>query len=87
MVKAGTLDKHGRKIEGVTPQTWDKSYVDYSAGGEVRGELITVRPFPPYSLPARTSRGSTFLFRSSFIDSAHRLYLCRPRCFDNGDAG
>ena len=45
MVKAGTLDKHGRKIEGVTPQTWEKSYVDYSAeGGEVRGELIGVSP-------------------------------------------
>lgn len=43
MVKAGTLDKHGRKIDGVTPVAWDKSYVDYSAAGEeVRGELITV---------------------------------------------
>ncbi|CDZ96703.1 centromere microtubule binding protein cbf5 [Phaffia rhodozyma] len=45
MVKAGTLDKHGRKIAGVTPPIWDKSYVDYSAeGDEVRGELITTQP-------------------------------------------
>lgn len=50
MVKAGTLDKHGRKIDGVTPAAWDKSYVDYSASGEeVRGELIGVRPPCPPS--------------------------------------
>lgn len=48
MVKAGTLDKHGRKIEGVTPAAWDKSYVDYSAQGEeVRGELIATQPPAP----------------------------------------
>lgn len=46
MVKAGSLDKHGRKIEGVTPAAWDKSYVDYSATGEeVRGELVGVSFF------------------------------------------
>ncbi|KDN37206.1 putative rRNA pseudouridine synthase [Tilletiaria anomala UBC 951] len=31
MVKDGKLDKHGRAIEGVTPATWTKGYVDYGA--------------------------------------------------------
>lgn len=30
MVKDGKLDKHGRSIQGVTPATWSKEYVDYS---------------------------------------------------------
>lgn len=31
MVKDGKLDKHGRNIDGVTPQTWTTGYTDYSA--------------------------------------------------------
>ncbi|KAG8688303.1 centromere/microtubule-binding protein cbf5, partial [Ceratobasidium sp. 423] len=30
MVKDGKLDKHGRAIQGVTPASWTKEYVDYS---------------------------------------------------------
>lgn len=30
MVKDGKLDKHGRDIDGVTPQSWKEEYVDYS---------------------------------------------------------
>lgn len=31
MVKDGKLDKHGRNIDGVTPQNWKEDYVDYSS--------------------------------------------------------
>jgi H/ACA ribonucleoprotein complex subunit 4 len=62
MVKAGTLDKHGRKIEGVTPAAWDKSYVDYSAQGEeVRGELIAVSPCPRLMSELLMTASLTFL--------------------------
>lgn len=30
LVKDGKLDKHGHEIEGVTPESWTKGYVDYS---------------------------------------------------------
>jgi H/ACA ribonucleoprotein complex subunit 4 len=30
MVKDGKLDKHGREIDGVTPQSWKAEYTDYS---------------------------------------------------------
>ncbi|KAB5596184.1 Centromere/microtubule-binding protein cbf5 [Ceratobasidium theobromae] len=30
MVKDGKLDKHGRAIQGVTPASWTKEYVDYT---------------------------------------------------------
>ncbi|BEI86691.1 hypothetical protein CcaverHIS002_0700370 [Cutaneotrichosporon cavernicola] len=30
MIKAGELDKYGKKIDGVTPQNWNKSYIDYN---------------------------------------------------------
>ncbi|EKC98182.1 centromere/microtubule binding protein cbf5 [Trichosporon asahii var. asahii CBS 8904] len=29
MIKAGALDKHGKTIDGVTPDSWKKNYVDY----------------------------------------------------------
>lgn len=44
MVKAGKLDKHGRNIDGVTPDTWKKDYVDYSVQG---GEAATIPTQPP----------------------------------------
>ncbi|PWN87675.1 putative rRNA pseudouridine synthase [Acaromyces ingoldii] len=31
MVKDGKLDKHGRTIDGVTPQNWKDDYIDYSS--------------------------------------------------------
>lgn len=31
MVKDGKLDKHGRAVDGVTPESWKKEYVDYTA--------------------------------------------------------
>ncbi|KAJ9476473.1 H/ACA ribonucleoprotein complex subunit CBF5 [Pseudozyma hubeiensis] len=30
MIKTGKLDKHGKAINGVTPDKWNKEYVDYS---------------------------------------------------------
>jgi len=44
MVKAGKLDKHGRNIDGVTPETWKKDYIDYSVQG---GESATIPTQPP----------------------------------------
>jgi len=42
MIKSGSLDKYGKKIEGVTPDTWSKTYVDYNAAdGEVPATLPT----------------------------------------------
>jgi len=43
MVKGGQLDKFGKKIEGVTPQNWSQSYVDYN---EVEGQegLVSTQP-------------------------------------------
>lgn len=44
MVKGGQLDKFGKKIEGVTPQNWSQSYVDYN---EVEGQEGLVATQPP----------------------------------------
>lgn len=44
MVKGGQLDKFGKKIEGVTPQNWSQSYVDYN---EVEGQEGLVSTQPP----------------------------------------
>ena len=46
MVKGGQLDKFGKKIEGVTPQNWSQSYVDYN---EVEGQegLVSTQPAAP----------------------------------------
>ena len=38
MIKDGKLGKHGKKIEGVTPNEWSKDYVDYTRD-QVRGSL------------------------------------------------
>jgi len=51
MVKEGKLDKHGRNIDGVTPQTWKKDYVDYSVQG---GESATIPTQPPAPAKAET---------------------------------
>lgn len=49
MIKKGELDKYGKTVEGKTPETWNKTYVDYndpnaenvvSAGGN----LIATQP-------------------------------------------
>jgi H/ACA ribonucleoprotein complex subunit 4 len=44
MVKAGSLDKHGKKIDGVTPDTWSKTYVDYNADEEETPATIPTQP-------------------------------------------
>jgi H/ACA ribonucleoprotein complex subunit 4 len=44
MVKDGKLDKHGRAIQGVTPASWTKDYVDYSVPQD--GEPISVSVAP-----------------------------------------
>jgi H/ACA ribonucleoprotein complex subunit 4 len=44
LVKAGKLDKHGRKIDGVTPVEWTKGYVDYSAGQQQNGAPVNTSP-------------------------------------------
>ncbi|CDU23316.1 probable CBF5-Centromere Binding Factor / putative rRNA pseuduridine synthase [Sporisorium scitamineum] len=35
MIKTGKLDKHGKAINGVTPDKWKKEYVDYSADAAI----------------------------------------------------
>lgn len=45
MVKAGSLDKYGKKIAGVTPENWSKSYVDYAEGeGAEPAALVATQP-------------------------------------------
>lgn len=46
MVKGGQLDKFGKKIEGVTPQNWSQSYVDYNEV-EAQGQEGLVSTQPP----------------------------------------
>jgi H/ACA ribonucleoprotein complex subunit 4 len=43
MVKAGELDKYGKKIDGVTPQTWSKGYVDYNEPAP-EGQILPAQP-------------------------------------------
>lgn len=53
MVKDGKLDKHGRSIQGVTPATWSKEYVDYSVPQDE--DAIPTQPPPaPAAVPAAT---------------------------------
>lgn len=49
MVKAGELDKYGKKIDGVTPQTWSKTYVDYNAENGEEGTPATLPTQPEAS--------------------------------------
>ena len=42
LVKEGKLDKHGHEIEGVTPEKWSKSYVDYSKAEAENAAVETV---------------------------------------------
>jgi len=44
MVKKGELDKFGKKIDGVTPATWSKSYVDYNESEAQEGGLVATQP-------------------------------------------
>ncbi|CAE6526157.1 unnamed protein product [Rhizoctonia solani] len=52
MVKDGKLDKHGRAIQGVTPASWNKEYVDYSVPRDE--EPISTQPPVPASEPPAT---------------------------------
>ncbi|CAE6464000.1 unnamed protein product [Rhizoctonia solani] len=52
MVKDGKLDKHGRAIQGVTPTSWTKGYVDYSVPQDE--EPISTQPPVPASEPPAT---------------------------------
>lgn len=52
MVKAGELDKYGKKIDGVTPQTWSKTYVDYNADEEAAPATIPTQPADVPETPA-----------------------------------
>jgi len=42
LVKDGKLDKHGRKIDGVTPKGWVDTYVDLSVTGD--SGVVAARP-------------------------------------------
>jgi H/ACA ribonucleoprotein complex subunit 4 len=45
MVKGGQLDKFGKKIDGVTPQNWSQSYVDYNeVEGQAQEGLVSTQP-------------------------------------------
>ncbi|WVQ65769.1 centromere/microtubule-binding protein cbf5 [Kwoniella botswanensis] len=44
MIKTGKLDKYGKSIEGVTPQDWNKEYVDYNAAQTEEGGLVPTQP-------------------------------------------
>jgi H/ACA ribonucleoprotein complex subunit 4 len=45
MVKGGQLDKFGKKIDGVTPQNWSQSYVDYNeVEGQAEEGLVSTQP-------------------------------------------
>ncbi|WVF69190.1 centromere/microtubule-binding protein CBF5 [Kwoniella sp. CBS 6097] len=46
MIKKGELDKYGKNIDGVTPQTWKKEYVDYNAGDAAEGQASTAATLP-----------------------------------------
>lgn len=52
MVKDGKLDKHGRAIQGVTPATWSKEYVDYSVPQDE--DAIPTQPPAPAAIPPAT---------------------------------
>jgi H/ACA ribonucleoprotein complex subunit 4 len=52
MIKSGSLDKYGKKIDGVTPQTWSKSYVDYKEDGEEEETKPTIPTQPSAAAPA-----------------------------------
>lgn len=69
MVKTGKLDKHGRTIDGVTPQEWTKEYVDYTAPGapNVRLSCLVIcyamlTPFHDNIGPSASRRTSCILF-------------------------
>ncbi|WOO77348.1 H/ACA ribonucleoprotein complex subunit cbf5 [Vanrija pseudolonga] len=45
MIKKGELDKHGKKIDGVTPATWSKEYVDFNEeGAPAAVGLVSTQP-------------------------------------------
>lgn len=51
MVKTGKLDKHGRNIEGVTPQEWTKEYTDFAAAEGANQQAGVPAPTPSTSGP------------------------------------
>lgn len=53
LVKDGKLDKHGHQIQGVTPEAWSKSYVDYTQNDDAdTPETGDVSIQPPTEAPA-----------------------------------
>lgn len=55
LVKDGKLDKHGHEIEGVTPASWTKEYVDYSKpDADTTEEANGVEAEVPAALEAET---------------------------------
>lgn len=52
MVKKGELDKYGKPIDGVTPQTWSTNYVDYNAVEGQEGLVATQPPSAAAAAPA-----------------------------------
>ncbi|GMK57712.1 hypothetical protein CspeluHIS016_0405460 [Cutaneotrichosporon spelunceum] len=43
MIKAGELDKYGKKIDGVTPQNWNKGYIDYNEAAPA-AQILPTQP-------------------------------------------
>ncbi len=44
MVKKGELDKYGKKIAGVTPTDWSKTYIDYKDEDAPTSGVISTQP-------------------------------------------
>ncbi|MCO5569464.1 hypothetical protein L7F22_023176 [Adiantum nelumboides] len=57
MVKDGKLDKHGRDIDGVTPQSWKEEYVDYSKTDKETHIAVAEKKAAPATPCQRTRRG------------------------------
>ncbi|WRT67765.1 centromere/microtubule-binding protein CBF5 [Kwoniella shivajii] len=58
MIKKGELDKYGKTITGVTPQNWNKEYVDYNASTE-EGTSATLPTQPQPSAAATATPTAT----------------------------
>ncbi|SNX84085.1 probable CBF5 - Centromere Binding Factor / putative rRNA pseuduridine synthase [Melanopsichium pennsylvanicum] len=66
MIKTGKLDKHGKAINGVTPDKWKKEYVDYSEGSAaaaptndveaVAAAAVVVEPVTPKKDASETKK-------------------------------
>ncbi|PWN53443.1 putative rRNA pseudouridine synthase [Violaceomyces palustris] len=51
MIKDGKLDKHGKKIDGVTPDKWKKEYVDYNQEPQVSDVQVAAAATAAVSAP------------------------------------